>query len=51
MVLIYSFIIGSIGGIINYIVSKKKGHTSISILVLGILAFTAVAYSFLKYIL
>jgi uncharacterized membrane protein YeaQ/YmgE (transglycosylase-associated protein family) len=51
MVLIYSFVIGCIAGIINYSIARKKGHTSISVLVLGILAFTAVAFSLLKYIL
>jgi len=50
MVLTYSFAIGLISGIVNYYFSRKKGHTSVTILVLGILAFTAVAYSLLKYI-
>ena len=47
--LILSALIGIIGGSINYLVLYKKGYTAKSGWILGVFAFTSIAYLFLKY--
>jgi hypothetical protein len=47
--LILSALFGIIGGSINYAVLYKKGYTAKSGWILGVFAFTSIAYLFLKY--
>jgi hypothetical protein len=48
MLIVYSSITGIVIGTINYLYFRKQGYTSISVLILGIFAFTGIAYTFLK---
>jgi hypothetical protein len=51
MLLTYSAIIGIIVGISNYLYFRRQGFTSLTILILGIFAFTAIAFMFLKHVI
>lgn len=48
MILVYSFSFGTIAGLINYLYFRRQGYTSYTILILGVFAFSAIAYMFLK---
>lgn len=48
MILVYSFSFGIVAGLINYLYFRKQGYTSFTVLILGIFAFSAIAYMFLK---